>query len=96
MEQEDLIMMKQMLKELRQRVLDDEQIKDMFNDNFPQLSFEEEVDNTLADLEEYAIEKDFDILTLSLQGVKLFFSSVFDKDEDENEEEKEVEDYGKA
>jgi tRNA splicing endonuclease len=96
MEQEDLIMMKQMLKELRQRVLDDEQIKDMFNDNFPELSFEEEVDNTLADLEEYTIEKDFDILTLSLQGVKLFFSSVFDKDEDENKEEKEVKDYGKA
>ena len=50
------------LSELREKVLADDDIKAMFLKHFPQLSFEEAVDNTIMDLYEYAIEKDYNVL----------------------------------
>jgi hypothetical protein len=104
MEQDNLKILEQMLKELRVRVIEDEDIKKMFLSNFPELDFEETVDRTLADLLEYAVEKDYDVLNLSLQGVKLFFSSVLSNlDESDESDEKDVyetkgdsDNYGKA
>lgn len=103
MEQDKLKILKVTLKELRDKVLIDEDIKQIFLKNFPELNFEEAIDETLADLMEYAIEKDYDVLSLSLKGADLFFSSVLSNIEDEEDEE-ELEDtpkengekYGKA
>jgi len=87
MEQESLVLLKETLKELREKVLNDEDIKGLFNKNHPTLDFEEHVDDTLAQLEEYAIEKDYNVLDLSMRGVVLFFSSILGRDEDEEDEE---------
>jgi hypothetical protein len=94
MEQEDLIVIKATLKQLRKKVLEDEDIKNLFYKHFPDLDFEENLDETLKDLEEYAIESDYDILMLSLEGIKIFFDSLFEDEEDtvDNSDEK----YGKA
>lgn len=94
MEQDKLKMLEVTLKELRDKVLADEDIKKMFLKNFPKLNFEEAVEITLTDLMEYALEKDYDVLSLSLKGADLFFSSVLSNLEDE-EDEKEFEDISK-
>jgi hypothetical protein len=36
---------------------------------------------------DYAVSKDYDVLDLSLDGVRAFFESVFDTDEQEDEDE---------
>jgi hypothetical protein len=88
------------LNKLREKILADNDIKAMFLKHFPQLSFEQAVEDTLIDLYEYAIEKDYDVLSLSLKGAELFFSAVLsniDSDDEELEEEqKEDDSYGKA
>lgn len=101
MEQDKLKILEVTLKELRNKVLIDEDIKNMFLKNFPELDFEETVDDTLADLMEYALEKDYDVLSLSLKGAELFFSSVLSNLEDDGEELEENtkgddKNYGKA
>lgn len=101
MEQDKLKILEVTLKELRNKVLLDEDIKNMFLKNFPELDFEETVDTTLADLMEYALEKDYDVLNLSLKGAELFFSSVLSNLEDDSEELEEnpkgdEKNYGKA
>jgi hypothetical protein len=50
---------------------------------------------------EYALEKDYDVLNLSLKGAELFFSSVLSDLEDDGEELEETlkgenKNYGKA
>lgn len=101
MEQDKLKILEVTLKELRNKVLIDEDIKNMFLKNFPELDFEETVDDTLADLMEYALEKDYDVLSLSLKGAELFFSSVLSNLEDDGQELEENtkgddKNYGKA
>jgi len=103
MEQDNLKIVEQTLSKLREKVLADNDIRSMFLKNYPQLDFEEAVDRTLADLMEYAVEKNYDVLSLSLQGAKLFFGSVLSdlveaaEDEEIEEETKgDDEGYGKA
>lgn len=101
MEQDNLKILEVTLRELREKVLEDEDIKAMFLKHFPELDFEETVNATIVELMEYAIEKDYDVLNLSLKGADLFFSNVlsnFEDDEDEEleEEVKEDDNYGKA
>ena len=101
MEQDKLKILEVTLKELRDKVLLDEDIKNMFLKNFPELDFEETVDSTLVELMEYALEKDYDVLSLSLKGAELFFSSVLSNLEDDSEELEEnpkgdSNNYGKA
>ena len=64
MEQDNLKILQQTLNKLREKVLADNDIRSMFLKNYPQLDFEEAVDRTLADLMEYAVEKDYDVLAL--------------------------------
>ena len=94
MEQEELKVIKLTLKELRKSVLEDEDIKTIFLSHYPELDFEENLDETLAQLEEYALDNDYDILQLSLEGIKLFFSSVLD--EEIEDPEPDTSNYGKA
>jgi hypothetical protein len=94
MEQEELKVIKLTLKELRKSVLEDEDIKTIFLSHYPELDFEENLDETLAQLEEYALDNDYDILQLSLEGIKLFFSSVLD--EEIQDSEPDTSNYGKA
>ena len=75
MEQDNLKVLEVTLKELRERVLEDEDIKAMFLKHFPELDYEEVVNETIADLMEYALEKDYDVLNLSLKGADLFLES---------------------
>jgi hypothetical protein len=103
MEQDKLKILELTLKQLREKVLADDDVRNMFLKNYPDLDFEEAVDRTLLDLMEYAVEKDYDVLTLSLQGAKLFFGSVLsDLAEASNEEDIDEEvkgddkGYGKA
>jgi len=89
------------LNKLREKILADNDIKAMFLKHFPQLSFEQAVEDTIIDLYEYAIEKDYDVLSLSLKGAELFFSTVLsnidsDDDEELEQEQKEGDNYGKA
>ena len=49
MEQDKLKILEVTLKELRNKVLLDEDIKNIFLKNFPELDFEETVDSTLVD-----------------------------------------------
>lgn len=97
MEQDDLKILKLTLEELRRRVLEDKDIIKMFLDHFPELDFEENLDEILLQIEEYAVDKNYDILELSLEGIKLFFMSVLDDEDEEEEDEVEEDDhYGKA
>lgn len=104
MEQEklELTRLKQALRSLKQRVLEDEDIKEMFERNFPELDFQEAVNGTINELLEYAIEKDYSVEDLSFKGVQLFFTNILDttvEDDGEIVEEaldEDEEEYGKA
>jgi hypothetical protein len=74
------------LSKLKEKMFEDEDIRSMFSKNFPDLSYEIIVDKTITQMYEYAVSKDYDVLDLSLDGVKAFFESVFSEDEDEDEE----------
>jgi hypothetical protein len=86
MEQDNLKLLEVTLNKLKDKMLEDEDMKSMFSKHFPDLNYEIVVDKTIAQMYEYAIGKDYDILDLSLDGVKAFFESVFSEDEDEDEE----------
>lgn len=103
MEQEKLKLtrLKQALRSLKQKVLEDEDIKEMFKRNFPELDFEQAVNGTINELLEYAVEKDYSVEELSFRGVQLFFSNLLEVAADEEQELvdelfEEEEEYGKA
>ena len=86
MEQDNLKLLEVTLSKLKEKMFEDEDIRSMFSKNFPDLSYEIIVDKTITQMYEYAVGKDYDVLDLSLDGVKAFFESVFSEDEDEDEE----------
>jgi hypothetical protein len=76
-------------------MLEDKNMKEMFLNHFTELDYEFIVEKTIAEMYEYTVDKDYDIFDLSLQGVRVFFESVFlshEEDEIENEDDN----YGKA
>jgi hypothetical protein len=93
MEQENLKNLELTLSKLKEKMLEDSAMREMFSTNFPDLDYEEHVENTIAQMYSYAVEKDYDIVELSLQGVRVFFESVFTND-DEDEEDEEI--HGEA
>jgi hypothetical protein len=80
MEQEALIILIQTLNKLKEDVLKDKDIRKVFEQTFPGLEFEDYVNDTIKELHSYALEKDYDILDLSLEGVKMFFITALDED----------------
>jgi hypothetical protein len=68
-------------------MLEDEDMKSMFSKHFPELDYDSVVERTIAQMYDYAVSKDYDVLDLSLDGVRAFFESVFDTDEQEYEDE---------
>jgi len=93
MEQENLKILEVTLNKLKEKMLKDQDIKELFLTHFPKLDYENIVEKTIAQMYDYAVDKDYDVIDLSLDGVKAFFDSVF---EVEDEEENEDEGYGKA
>jgi hypothetical protein len=99
MEQEALTILIQTLNKLKEDVLKDKDIRKLFEQTFPGLEFEDYVDDTIKELYNYAVEKDYDILDLSLEGVKMFFITALDEDfgwADDKVIEDVEEEYGKA
>ena len=93
MEQENLKILEVTLNKLKEKMLKDQDIKELFLRHFPKLDYENIVEKTIAQMYDYAVDKNYDVLDLSLDGVKAFFDSVFDvEDEEEDDDEK----YGKA
>ena len=94
MEQEKLLILEVTLNKLKEKMLEDDNMKEMFSTHFPDLDYEVIVEKTIAQMYGYAVDKDYDILDLSFQGVRAFFESVFtsDEEDDENDNDK----YGKA
>jgi hypothetical protein len=100
-----------MLDNLYANLLEDEDIREMFETNFPDLNYQDTLTITLAELYELATLKDLSPQELSIQGVKLFFANVLTDaeendgatindhivtEEDEEESLEEEGDYGKA
>jgi hypothetical protein len=83
------------LEKLKEKMLEDPDMKEMFSKHFPDLDFEKIVNQTIKQMYEYAVDKDYDVLDLSLDGVRAFFESVFKSDE-EDEDEDDGKNYGKA
>jgi hypothetical protein len=92
MEQEELTILEETLKELRTRVLDDENIKNMFLETYPDLDFEEALDETILEMKEYAEENNLDILSFSLEGLILFFETLIESEDEDSGDDY----YGKA
>jgi len=92
MEQEELTILEETLKELRTRVLDDENIKNMFLETYPDLDFEETLDETILEMKEYAEENNLDILSFSLEGLILFFETLIESEDEDSGDDY----YGKA
>ena len=96
--------LKEMLDNLQAKLLQDEDIREMFERNFPDLNYEDALTITLVELYEFALEKDLTPQELSIQGVKLFFANVLSDAEDDDGELienhldmiEEDDDYGKA
>jgi hypothetical protein len=103
--------LKQTLDILRTKLLEDTDIREMYESNFSHISYEDIVTITIVELYEFAVEKDMTPQELSVQGVKLFFANVLQDAEDddgatindhivtEEDEEESLEeegDYGKA
>lgn len=95
MEQENLKILEVTLEKLKEKMLEDPDMKEMFSKHFPDLDFEKIVNQTIKQMYEYAVDKDYDVLDLSLDGVRAFFESVFKSDE-EDEDEDDGKNYGKA
>jgi hypothetical protein len=93
MEQENLKILEMTLNKLKEKMLKDESLIEMFSQHFPSLDYEEHVENTIKQMYVYAVDKDYDVVDLSLQGVRVFFESVFTND-DEDEEDEEI--HGEA
>lgn len=78
--------LKEMLNNLEAKLLQDEDIREMFERNFPDLNYEDALTITLVELYEFALEKDLTPQELSIQGVKLFFANVLSDVEDDDGE----------
>jgi hypothetical protein len=78
--------LKEMLDDLESKLLQDEDIREMFERNFPDLNYEDALTITLVELYEFALEKDLTPQELSIQGVKLFFANVLADAEDDDGE----------
>lgn len=78
--------LKEMLDNLKTKLLQDEDIREMFETNFPDLNYEDALTITLVELYEFALEKDLTPQELSIQGVKLFFANVLSDAEDDDGE----------
>jgi hypothetical protein len=87
MEEQKLKVLELTLSKLKDKMLEDEDIKSMFSKHFPELDYDSVVERTVAQMYDYAVSKDYDVLDLSLDGVRAFFESVFDTDEQEDEDE---------
>ena len=87
MEEQKLKMLQLTLSKLKDKMLEDEDMKSMFSKHFPELNYESVVEKTVVQMYDYAVDKKYDILDLSLDGVRAFFESVFDTDEQENQDE---------
>ena len=87
MEEQKLKVLELTLSKLKDKMLEDEDMKSMFSKHFPEVDYENAVDKTVAQMYDYAVSKDYDVLDLSLDGVRAFFESVFDTDEQEDEDE---------
>jgi hypothetical protein len=92
MEQKELTILEETLKELRARVLDDENIKGVFLETYPDLDFEETIEETILEIKEYAEENNLDVLNLSLEGLILFFERIIESEEEDSGDDY----YGKA
>ena len=98
--------LKQTLDNLRTKLLEDEDIRKMFETNFSHISYEDIITITIVELYEFAVEKDLTPQELSIQGLKLFFANVLEDVEDddgemieqhlETESEEEDDNYGEA
>jgi hypothetical protein len=87
MEEQKLKVLELTLSKLKDKMLEDEDMKSMFSKHFPELDYDSVVERTIAQMYDYAVSKDYDVLDLSLDGVRAFFESVFDTDEQEYEDE---------
>jgi hypothetical protein len=87
MEEQKLKVLELTLSKLKDKMLEDEDMKSMFSKHFPELDYDSVVERTIAQMYDYAVSKDYDVLDLSLDGVRAFFESVFDTDEQEDEDE---------
>jgi hypothetical protein len=95
--------LEQMLDNLYDSLLEDKDIREMFERNFPDLSYEDTLTITLAELYELAMLKSLSPQELSIQGVKLFFANVLTEAEEDNSDlveelttSKEDDGYGEA
>ena len=87
MEEQKLKVLELTLSKLKDKMLEDEDMKSMFSKHFPELDYDSVVERTIAQMYDYAVSKDYDVLDLSLDGVRAFFESVFDTDKQEDEDE---------
>jgi len=87
MEEQKLKVLELTLSKLKDKMLEDKDMKDMFSKHFPEVDYENAVDKTVAQMYDYAVSKNYDVLDLSLDGVRAFFESVFDTDKQEDEDE---------
>ena len=87
MEEQKLKVLELTLSKLKDKMFEDEDMKSMFSKHFPELDYDSVVERTIAQMYDYAVSKDYDVLDLSLDGVRAFFESVFDTDEQEDEDE---------
>jgi hypothetical protein len=87
MEEQKLKMLQLTLSKLKDKMLEDEDMKSMFSKHFPELNYESVVEKTVVQMYNYAVDKEYDVLDLSLDGVRAFFESVFDTDEQQDQHE---------
>jgi hypothetical protein len=87
MEEQKLKVLELTLSKLKDKMLEDEDMKSMFSKHFPELDYEGVVEKTVAQMYDYAVDKEYDVLDLSLDGVRAFFESVFDTDEQQDQDE---------
>jgi hypothetical protein len=87
MEEQKLKMLQLTLSKLKDKMLEDEDMKSMFSKHFPELNYENVVEKTVVQMYNYAVDKEYDVLDLSLDGVRAFFESVFDTDEQQDQDE---------
>lgn len=95
--------LKQTLDNLRTKLLEDEVIREMFEQNFPDLDYNDTVTITIVELYEFAVSQEMSPQDLSIQGIKLFFGNVLSQTEEDDGQtieehlgSEEDEGYGKA
>ena len=87
MEEQKLKVLELTLSKLKDKMLEDEDMKSMFSKHFPELDYDSVVEKTVAQMYDYAVGKNYDVLDLSLDGVRAFFESVFDTDDQQDQDE---------